>query len=114
MPTTLDDPTRLGTSEGHAHEGAPERRKHPLDPGVSLSRRARMSVESATLVVRPRRSPSCLAHGSLRILQGVAMMTVNEFWARLAINAVIILVGVVLLASGVGLGGLILVVGVLG
>lgn len=42
------------------------------------------------------------------------MMTVNEFWARLAINAVIILVGVVLLASGVGLGGLILVVGVLG
>lgn len=42
------------------------------------------------------------------------MMTVNEFWARLGINAVILVVGVVMLAAEIGLGGLLLVVGVLG
>ena len=42
------------------------------------------------------------------------MMTVNEFWARLGINAVILVVGVVMLAGEIGLGGLLLVVGVLG
>ena len=42
------------------------------------------------------------------------MMTVNEFWARLGINAVILVVGVVMLACEIGLGGLLLVVGVLG
>lgn len=42
------------------------------------------------------------------------MMTVNEFWARLAINAVIIVVGVIMMSAEIGLGGLFLVVGVLG
>lgn len=42
------------------------------------------------------------------------MMTVNEFWARLAINTVIIVVGVIMLSAEIGLGGLFLVVGVLG
>lgn len=42
------------------------------------------------------------------------MMTVNEFWARLAINAVIIVVGVIMLAAEIGLGGLFMVVGILG
>ena len=42
------------------------------------------------------------------------MMTVNEFWARLGINAVILVVGVVMLAGEIGLGGLLLVVGDLG
>lgn len=45
---------------------------------------------------------------------GADMMTVNEFWARLGINAVILVVGVVMLAGEIGLGGLLLVVGVLG
>lgn len=42
------------------------------------------------------------------------MMTVNEFWARVAINAVIIVIGVVMLTAEIGLGGLFLVVGLLG
>jgi len=42
------------------------------------------------------------------------MMTVKEFWARVAINAVIIVIGVVMLTSEIGLGGLVLVVGLLG
>ena len=42
------------------------------------------------------------------------MMTVKEFWARVAINAAIIVIGVVMLTSEIGLGGLVLVVGLLG
>ncbi|MGP9843271.1 hypothetical protein [Brachybacterium sp. 107] len=42
------------------------------------------------------------------------MMTVKEFWARVAINAVIIVIGVVMLTAEIGLGGLVLVVGLLG
>lgn len=41
-------------------------------------------------------------------------MTVNEFWARLGINAVIVVIGLVVLASGLALGGLIAAVGVIG
>ena len=41
-------------------------------------------------------------------------MTVNEFWARLAINAVIAIAGFAVLASGLALGGIILAVGLIG
>lgn len=41
-------------------------------------------------------------------------MTVKEFWARVAINAVIIVIGVVMLTAEIGLGGLFMVVGLLG
>ena len=41
-------------------------------------------------------------------------MTVNEFWARLAINAVIAIAGFAILASGLALGGIILAVGLIG
>ena len=41
-------------------------------------------------------------------------MTTNEFWARIAINAAIIIVGVILLAAGHALGGIIAIAGVAG
>ena len=41
-------------------------------------------------------------------------MTTNEFWARIAINAVFIAVGLILLATGLALGGVIALAGVAG
>lgn len=41
-------------------------------------------------------------------------MTVNEFWARIAINAAITVIGLIVLASGLALGGLIAAIGVIG
>lgn len=41
-------------------------------------------------------------------------MTTNEFWARIAINAAITAVGVILLATGLALGGIIALAGVAG
>lgn len=40
-------------------------------------------------------------------------MTVTEFWTRLAINAVITIAGIALLASGLALGGFIAAIGVI-
>lgn len=40
-------------------------------------------------------------------------MTVTEFWTRLAINAVITIAGIALLASGLALGGIIAAIGVI-
>lgn len=42
------------------------------------------------------------------------MMTVNEFWARLAINAVVLLVGLFLVVFGLEFGALILLLGLAG
>ncbi len=41
-------------------------------------------------------------------------MTTNEFWARIAINAAFIAVGLILLTTGLALGGVIALAGVAG